>query len=447
MPQRRSPSQVVAPVDPVTANTATYGRQRLNPKGGLAQPRPDQPTTTQPIEEPTSAIPPPATAPTTWGQYTPEGYNTGKIAEGHDSPKYQIGQVLSNFDYRQGITPEVLNALNALGLGTFEQIGNDKVRVTGDVDPRFGGEKYTTIDLIRDAAGGGAAWQYLIPGQDGSAGQGITMPPIDMSSTLSAINQQISGGGGGGGIPPKPAPDWVWIGDGWVPPGHPLAVNAQPDPTQPTQSGGGGGSSTSRPFMGDELRDTILNLLDTGGAFNQGIIDMRRESLREGLEAQRNAEMQTLDAVLADRGLTGSGGDIQARQLLGERLGQTHATSLRDLVSEEAQRADERMMQALVTGAGMTIEEAQQAIDWFNAQTGRIGTEGNLREQAADRALRQMLGLGNLGLGQAQLEANYLLGQAGLGLDAEKLGLDYQNALLDSILRSYGIQGNTVPQY
>lgn len=99
----------------------------------------------------------PAAAGSGWGPYMPQGYNADKIARGHDSPKYQIGKVLSNFDYRQGITPEVLEALNALGIGTFSG-SRDKLSVGGNVDPRFGG--YNKFDIVKNFAGGGEGWQF-----------------------------------------------------------------------------------------------------------------------------------------------------------------------------------------------------------------------------------------------------------------------------------------------
>ncbi len=76
-----------------------------------------------------------------WG-----GIDKGKYDSGHDSPKYQVLRALSGFDPTQGVTPDVLNALNGLGLGTFSG-DRDKIRVGGQVDPRFNG--FTEFDLIR----------------------------------------------------------------------------------------------------------------------------------------------------------------------------------------------------------------------------------------------------------------------------------------------------------
>jgi hypothetical protein len=121
-----------------------------------------------------------------WGSYMPEGYNPDKIAKGHGSPKYRIGETLSQFDFRQGITPEVLAALKGLGLSEDVVLqGKDKIQFTGKVDPRF--EGYTTIDVLRGANGPGGpqAWQYGAIGPANA--QGIT-PAEQRQALLSMIN-------------------------------------------------------------------------------------------------------------------------------------------------------------------------------------------------------------------------------------------------------------------
>lgn len=74
------------------------------------------------------------------------GINAEKFNGDHDSPKYQVLRTLSHFDPSQGATPEVIAALNQLGLGTFSG-AKDKIRVGGQVDPRF--EGFTEMDLIQ----------------------------------------------------------------------------------------------------------------------------------------------------------------------------------------------------------------------------------------------------------------------------------------------------------
>jgi hypothetical protein len=96
----------------------------------------------------------------TIGQYGNrlEGFDAGKLSSDHASPKYLIGRTVSNFDPRKGVTPEVLDALNSLGIGKFAGSG-DKVSIEGG-DPRF--EGVNSIDLVRgfkDPNGTGG-WQF-----------------------------------------------------------------------------------------------------------------------------------------------------------------------------------------------------------------------------------------------------------------------------------------------
>jgi hypothetical protein len=105
------------------------------------------------------------------GQYAGklEGFDKGKLDSGHDSPKYQFGRTMSQFDPKGGITQAMLDALNGLGLGTVSgKVGGDKISVGGNVDPRFQG--VTEFDIIRDLENGGG-WQW-----DGGGGAPSAAP-------------------------------------------------------------------------------------------------------------------------------------------------------------------------------------------------------------------------------------------------------------------------------
>jgi len=181
--------------------------------GGVATPRGGTAVVTPPLEAPATEPPVAAEKPSygkTVGQYGNrlEGFDAGKLSSEHASPKYQIGRTLSNFDPTKGVTPEVLDALNTLGIGTFSGKG-DRLTVGGNVDPRF--EGYTNIDVVRDLGQGG--WQYGAenpnapqapqgaPGMMGMSGpssfQGIqSLMPTDTNyyNTLQAKLQEILGG-------------------------------------------------------------------------------------------------------------------------------------------------------------------------------------------------------------------------------------------------------------
>lgn len=60
-----------------------------------------------------------------------------------------------------------------------------------------------------------------------------------------------SGPGGASGCPTiQPAPNWVCVSPNWVPPDHPAALSAPPTPTPPAAPVAPGGCTTPDPFAG-----------------------------------------------------------------------------------------------------------------------------------------------------------------------------------------------------
>jgi hypothetical protein len=152
------------------------GVRRATPNSFITQTQqtPGQAPVVSPGAPPETRAMPMPTAQTTpaaaGGQtYATEGFDANKIARGHDSPKYQARAVFERFDPKAGVTPELLDALNQLNIGTFTG-GKDKIHVGGNVDPRFG--DVTSFDVVRgyNGPGGGQAWQW--GGLNGSAAAG-----------------------------------------------------------------------------------------------------------------------------------------------------------------------------------------------------------------------------------------------------------------------------------
>ena len=82
-----------------------------------------------------------------------EGFDSGKLNDAsYNSPKYAIGRALSGFDPRQGVTDDVLKALNSSGAGQqYTRLSGDKVR----------GQDGRVIDLVRgfNDPNGTGGWQ------------------------------------------------------------------------------------------------------------------------------------------------------------------------------------------------------------------------------------------------------------------------------------------------
>lgn len=181
--------------------------------------------------------------------------------------------------------------------------------------------------------------------------------------------------------------------------------------------GSGGGSSSSGPgFTADSLKAALASLFP-GGAFNQGAVDRNVDNVRGGIEKARKSRLATNQALLADRGLIGSGPESRAYQNMDEDLFNSEVSGINDAYSHESDNASQRMMMALQTAAGMTAEEARNAVDWFRAQSDNSIGLGRNANDAARNANDYALGQGQLGLGYYTAGNDFTLGQGRLAID------------------------------
>lgn len=148
--------------------------------------------------------PPPASAPPAAtvnfrlpGQYLPgngSGYDPTKGLDGGGSAKYLLRNALSHFNPQQGITPDVLAALNSLGIGTFSGRGDNLV-VGGNVSPDFGSTR--RFDVIPNFSSGHATtWGYLQEDKGGSLDPfaASTAPTPASSDPFASIPSWLSDG-------------------------------------------------------------------------------------------------------------------------------------------------------------------------------------------------------------------------------------------------------------
>lgn len=152
-----------------------------------------------------------------------------------------------------------------------------------------------------------------------------------------------------------------------------------------------------------------LRGLFPGGMFNQDIVNRRTDSARADIERARKSFGANNAAALAERGLIGSGPEQTAQNSLDERMYDQYLQQSSDIYANESENADQRMMQALQIAAGMSAEEAKNAVDWFRAQNDFT------------------LGQGGLALGNLNAVNDYNLGMANYGLNRDKLGYDLSN--------------------
>lgn len=177
-------------------------------------------------------------------------------------------------------------------------------------------------------------------------------------------------------------------------------------------------AQTAAPVSGGSaLNQQISSLLNNPQQWNSQVVNNRVESAREDLEGQRSAEMDTLMAQLAERGLLGDGPEGTALMRQGENLSKIFSGSVRDIYSDMADKGDQQIVELLSLSTGMSIAEAQNAVAMYQAQTNRD------------------LGFGRLNQDWDEFSANY-------GLDQQKMAHDFQQdditALIDFFRTLFG---------
>lgn len=173
----------------------------LNADTPLLMPgEPDQPIDPMPKVEmpgPTAEASPVAAAPDyrKTGKYASSAYDAAKLARPWEeqSEKYRIGNVLSNFDPSQGLTPEVIAALNAADIygAKFSGFG-DKLTVdnAGGWD-RFGKGGTSDVNIgFKTGKGTWGAWtDPNLPQNQEGAGLG----PMGGMNGLAGAQSNLNG--------------------------------------------------------------------------------------------------------------------------------------------------------------------------------------------------------------------------------------------------------------
>lgn len=409
--------------------------------------------------------------------------------------KYDTQRTLSAFDPRQGFTPEVLEALNGLGYGTFSSSGGDKLSLSGAKNAKDAAD-FSDQDWIfaKDANSDATKWNF---GGGGAAPQGSngSSGAPDMSGLLKALTggstPPTSSGRASSGAGPTEDP-FTSIGGGvrlatgeWVPKDSALASGPKweggPDklPEGPATIGAPKDIDKGMNAPGGDDEDDIHNILKKflSGDLNNDIVNRRVDSARDTLNSQRSGARDTLMASLADRGQLGPGSGESAELRLDDMLNEDFGQQVNDIYANEGENADSRLAQALSTSANMSMAEAQNAIDRFRANTDRtkVGNDYDLggRRLDLDRSLGEgdldvrRRGVENQGrqidndynLGSRRIDNDFTLGSRGLdlsdrgqridwdkfqatyGLDRERLQSDIENGNWDHILALLGLKG------
>jgi hypothetical protein len=150
----------------VTGNVPTTPRAGIEPDPG-----------TPPTEAP--RFPVPGTAPgdkanAARPNYAYRGFDQGKMANPYaeQSEKYKIGNVMQKYDPKGGVTQELIDELNALGIAEFSGSGGNLTVKNTKNDPRFGSGGTGDVVYAYDAQNQDTAWQPWLVDDGGGMGAG-----------------------------------------------------------------------------------------------------------------------------------------------------------------------------------------------------------------------------------------------------------------------------------
>lgn len=172
---------------------------------------------------------------------------------------------------------------------------------------------------------------------------------------------------------------------------------------------GSGGQGFSE--VGDASNDALMRMLESGGGFNEDIINARMESARENAERWRKGQMDTLQAGLADRGLIGSGPERTGMEKIGLEMEGIGATALRDIFADQSGAADERLMQALGMGMGAGQANNRTLLDTLGEGTNRQNVLAQIAMDSLGQNMEWQQFLSTFGLSQDALMNEIQMGR------------------------------------
>ena len=149
--------------------------------------------------------------------------------------------------------------------------------------------------------------------------------------------------------------------------------------------------------LGDEVQQNLRALMASGGQ----LPDVKRramemETLRDPIEAFRQAQLAQGQATMADRGLLGQGPELDYMQRLEGELAPMYAGAGQQLALGEAERADTRYREAMQQSNLMAMDQARLREDRLGMALGEAGDfsleQATLREGRLSDALSRSTG-------------------------------------------------------
>jgi hypothetical protein len=350
------------------------------------------------------------------------GFNSQNYYDpGMQSVKYTFARIAADYPP----TPEGLKSLvnDARFKSAFPNArlaGFDRIDFGGALSDGASGSPVGVIDVGEAFdpsrnTGNGWWWGYEpdnmhLTGQPGTSGtsgkSGSSLSGLtNLLGQLGSLGQQYAGPGGAGQTK------------------GPLEQVGQ-DPLSQLISGGlvdfiGRGGTT--PF-GEQLGARLMEMIESGGNIDEGATRRRFESSRELIDKARRTMINDARGDLASRNLLSEPGIAQGVEAgtmgrITESLGAEFARAQRDIISDEADRADTRVQNALSMATGLAADQAKT----FLAGLG----EGTARQ----------IGLAQVALQSLEQNQAWNMFLAEYGLKRDTVLAELQNGRVDDVMQ------------
>ena len=370
-----------------------------------SDPTPAPPPTPPPAPAPPPVPPAPAPAPK---RSTPgpapkfEGYDNTKLANPNwNTPKYQAARIFQKYPSTVAGLKAAAGELAALG---FKVTGDDTIW-RADVG---------TIDVVRNASGGGEAWVWFpetqtTPGPPPRDGRDIPTSPGPPPHGIDRDLPTSPGPPPHGidrGLPTSPGPPPRGIDPDLTPP---IPLRRDLDPP-----GGAGafddfavqqvGQDPLSQYITDAIAELVQNrgmtplgkaasgylsnVITSGGQVGPDARALKFEQAREYADRARRAQTSQATAELANRGILSESGVLQgptgtAIGRIEENIAPYFSGAVRDFMIRDAEQSNENVMRALTDITGLSNAQAQTMLS-------SIDTMGNRQQMLSSIALRTL---------------------------------------------------------
>lgn len=160
--------------------------------------------------------------------------------------------------------------------------------------------------------------------------------------------------------------------------------------------------------LGDQLSASLAGILSNNGKPDPADLAMRQEMARQPVDAAHKAQLSTMNAQLADRGLLGapgapSGAEGGSMVALESNLAPAYASAAQGASVAAGEQANQKLISAMSTAAGISATQAATLLGSISAGTDRQQMLANIAAKSLDQNIAWNEFLANYGLNRDQV--------------------------------------------